>query len=585
MIINIEADKTTVSMGGSIKISLNGGEEGHILLPFINGRRWGHHERPDASGKAQFLLPLPNPGAARIQVAAIQSDTGHWMGLGKRRDLLLAGSRLPDGQVTSNIIDIEITWRAFAERRAGKTLFGIQWESWFTHGVRGWETAQAVPVVGFYNLYNRDVIRQHVLWFMDLGVDFIFPDWTNHLWGLKHWDERPERANEIVHATTLTLEVLAEMRDEGLPVPTMVLFSGLSNGHPATMEALNEELAWIYHTYVRNPRFKGLWLEYEGKPLIVILDTGALGDPRGTAESSYRIPFIKDTLEMSEAELDEFRKNQVPVDDSQFTVRWMSSQNQTTRHHELGYWSWMDGVIDPPVTYRTIDGVAIAEAVTVTPAFFGAQGWTASDAYGRRGGATIMETFKPAFKHRPRFIFLHQFNEFTGQIEGEARGPDKDIYGDTYNVELSDDLEPVSISAPGYRGDAGGWGFYYLNLTKALMDLYRNPNKECTLLVVTNPLRGATITGETVDVAWSIFGKAPQHYTVLLDGRVALDEFTGHHTTISLDQAADGPHTISVLANGTQTFYRLSMTELEGRLDLLIPAQVDVPIMLRRSGA
>jgi len=44
-----------------------------------------------------------------------------------------------------------------------------------------------------------------------------------------------------------------------------------------------------------------------------------------------------------------------------------------TRHHELGYWSWMDGQLETLVTYK--DGKA--EAITVTPAFFTPQGWTA----------------------------------------------------------------------------------------------------------------------------------------------------------------------------------------------------------------
>ena len=119
------------------------------------------------------------------------------------------------------------------------------------------------------------------------------------------------------------------MRAEGLPVPKAALFPGLSNGQPAAMrERLMEELAWIYHTYVRNPRFEGLFQEFEGKPLMVILDTGTVGNRRGTAESAFRIPFFKQTLALREAELDAYRTVQPPVDDSQFTIRWMSLANQ-----------------------------------------------------------------------------------------------------------------------------------------------------------------------------------------------------------------------------------------------------------------
>lgn len=587
--MHITANQSSVPMGCVVCVNVtlefqdNEAPQGYILLPFVNGRRWGAHERSNAEGRVMFLLPLPNPGPAHLQIVALSSDTDHWMGLERYRDCLLVGRRMPEAGIRSNVLEIEVTWRAIPSHKSGDTLFGMQWEPWFTRGVEQWRTAQAVPIVGFYDSYNRDVTRQHILWFMELGVDFILPDWTNHLWGLQHWDERSDDVNAIVHATTLTLETLAEMRDEGLPVPKMVLFPGLSNGHPTTMEALNEEFAWIFHTYVRNPRFEGLWQEFDGKPLIVVLDTGAVGDPRGTAESAFRIPFFKDTLALEASELDAFRAAQGPVDDRYFTVRWMSSQNQTTRHHELGYWSWMDGVIAPPVTYRN----GIAESVTVTPSFFNAEGWTGPLAVGRCGGATYLETFEVALRHRPRVIFLHQWQEYSGQIEGHGHGYDHNIYTDTYSVELSDDLEPVSLTAPGYRGDQGGWGFYYLNLTRALIDLYRHPSdttiSPSTLLAVSVPLPNAIITGETLRVNWSVIGPTPSGFTLCIDGVDICTHLTGTMAEeIALDALETGPHILSVIAEGVTTRYPLSSVGLDAPLLSPIPVQVNVSFMLKR---
>lgn len=544
----------------------------YVLLPFVNQRRWGAHERPDGEGEAAFILPLPNPGPAHVQVVALPSDTGHWMGL-KDCELLLAGRPMPSGGVHSNTLELDVTWRSFPSRGTPETLFGIQWEPWFTGGARRWGTAQAVPLTGFYDSYNRDVIRQHVLWFIELGVDFIIPDWSNHLWGCRHWDERADGVNALLHATQLALETLADMRAEGLPVPTMALMPGLSNGRPTTMEALNEQFAWVHHNYLRNPRFAGLWQEYDGKPLVIVLDTGAVAHPDGTAESAFRIPFFEDTLGMSGAELDAFRAAQGPVDDAHLTVRWMSSQNQATRHHELGYWSWMDGVAEVPVTYR--DGAA--EVVTVTPSFFNALGWTGPLARGRRGGATYLETFRVALAHRPRVVMLHQFNEFTGQREGDGRGAGRDIYTDTYSVELSDDLEPVSLTAPGYRGDQGGWGFTYLNLTRALMDLYRGRASDCTFLAVSCPLEGAVVAGDALRVAWSTLGVPPAGFTVALDGRTIREHVAGGETEIPLAGLAKGAHVLTVGAEGATTRYPLSQYKLDDPLSDPLPAQVDVP--------
>jgi hypothetical protein len=363
------------------------------------------------------------------------------------------------------------------------------------------------------------------------------------------------------------------MRDEGLPVPKVAIMPGLSNGPPATMVALNEQLEWIYQDYIRNPRFEGLWQIYEGKPLIVILDTGVLAHKEGRTESSFRIPFFKQTMAWSEEEVDAFRLKQGPVDDSHFTVRWMSSQNQTTLHHDLGYWSWMDGSLSPTVTYK--DGKA--ESTTVTPAFFAEQGWKAPEAYGRRGGWTYLESFKTALEHRPRIVMLHQFNEYTGQQEGHGYGPDKSIYVDSYSNELSDDLEPVSITAPGFRGDQGGWGFLYINLTKAMMDIYRGNVDDVTLLAV----HVADSTGSELVLEWTTIGIAPDSYTVSVDGETVADEISELSLSIPMADLSPGEHAFAVTANGVGTRYELSFTEFDRVADQLMPVVVQQSFMVK----
>jgi len=463
------------------------------------------------------------------------------------QDELMVGRLMSHKGVRSNAILVEVAQRAFPPRERSDHLVGIQWEPWFTPMNAYWQTHEAVPVVGMYDSYNRNVLRQHVLWFVDLGVDFIMPDWSNHIWGKQHWSERPDATNEIIHATALLFETLADMKTEGIPVPTVVLMPGLTNGPPTTMTAMNEQLDWLYHAWVRNPRFAGLWQDYDGKPLVVILDTAAMA-PKETTR----------------------------VDDSHFTVRWMSTQLQNTKHHELGYWSWMDGCLRPLVTYR--DGKP--EAVTVTPAYFAEFGWTGPKARGRRGGTTYIESFKAAIEEQPRVVLLHQWNEYAGQPEGQGSGPKHEVYVDTYSVELSDDLEPVSLTAPGYRGDKGGWGFYYLNLTRALLDLFRGKAPDDTVLAVGSPAANATVTGPTVEVEWSVAGAPPKHFTVALDGRAVAEAVTGTTCTLSLEGLAPGPHTLAVTANGAQTRYPLSWTQVDAPLQAPIPVRVETAFVV-----
>ena len=506
---------------------------------------------------------------------------GHWPGCVSRRDLL-AGSPLPENARLSNAVTVQVRERKIEVYEDPEHLIGMQWEPWFTPMNAFWQTAQAVPVVGFYDSFNRDVMLQHALWLMDAGVNFIYVDWSNHIWGKKHWNERPPNANEIIDATTATLEAYADMRDEGLPVPKVVIMPGLSNGPPTTMEALNEELQWIYDNYVCNERFAGLWVEYEGKPLIVPLDCA-------------HIAMKDETPPVGEGRSQTSR----PVDDTHFTVRWMGTQLQASKAEKFGYWSWMDGCLEPIVTYH--DGAA--EVVTPTPAYFGHGGWLYPEARGRRGGTTFLESFKSAMRSRPRFVLFHQWNEFAGQPEGHGYGEKKDIYVDSYSVELSDDLEPVSLTAHAYRGE-GGWGYYYYNLTHALIDLFhhgtarlrtslthgtarlrtslRQEPPEDTILAVHPPGRGQVVTDSHLDIEWAAIGKEPDSYTVLLDDTVVAERLSETAHRLDLRQAPNGKHTVGVVAEGTQTRFLLSCVEEDVRLADPVPVKVEIPFVLRR---
>ena len=573
----IKADKDSILMGRSIlltaHLNLKKGDfaKDYLLLPYVNQRKWGSHERPDSAGNATFLIPLPNPGKTEIQIIAVKAEKNNWMG-SSNRDLLMAGNFIPDTYLRSNELSVNVKKRSMPVTSVDGHLFCVQWESWFIPGPGSWSSAEAVPIVGFYDSYNEDVIRQHILWFMDIGINVIMPDWSNHIWGKKHWNEIEDGARGIVHATTCFLEVLAKMRTEGLNVPKVALMPGLSNGPPTTMIALNEQMEWIYQNYVLNPRFKGLFQDYDGKPLMIILDTGALGHKKGTAKSAFTVPFFEQTLALKAGELDAFRKAQVPIDDSNFTIRYMSSQNQLTRHHELGYWSWMDGQLEPLVTYLNGN----PEAITVTPAFFGPLGWTASDSYGRRRGTTYLESFKYAIKSKPRVIFLHQFNEFAGQTEGHGLGKNHDIYLDEHSMEFSDDFEPVSPTASGSRDSTGGWGFYYLNMTRALMDIFRNKDNNSTLLAASI----TEVSDKTIKLNWSVAGEIPKSFTVTIGNKVIYKEISVLTCEIPVQSLSKGEQTITIIANDVHTHYALSETEFDDVLEKPIPVNVNLTFKL-----
>ncbi len=400
--------------------------------------------------------------------------------------------------------------------------------------------------MGFYRSWDPDIVRQHLIWLVESGVDFLLVDWSNQLWGRRHWDERSDASNEVVRATTMLLETAAAMREQGLPVPRIVIFVGVNNGPSTTMVAINEEILWIYHNYVRNPRFQGLLLEYLGKPLLIVFNGG------GPA-------WLKDT-------------HQAPVDARYFTIRWMSSQHQLCRHNEAGYWSWMDGSLRQPVTLFQ----GKPEVMTASTAFFDQGGWKSPTAFGRRGGWTYLESFKGALQQRSRFLQLHQFQEFTGAPEGSQT-----FYGDSYSVELSDDIEPVSLTTPAYRGH-GGWGFHYLNLTRALVDLYHQKTPETTVLAVAHPGRREIVAKDQVPVQWTWVGKPPTSFSIALNGTTVARDLRGTEAVIDLTALKDGPALLRLTAGGTQERYPLSFTQDSLPQSPMPPASIEVEIVRKR---
>ena len=404
-------------------------------------RSWSYFSAAPSGWPA---APGGNGAAAREEAAVGEGVWGRsligWPGL-SALDRFPVGQPLPSGAAPAPPLRIRVRRRVIRRPAVMPAhQVGIEYEPWFTPRNAGWETAEAIPILGRYDSFNRDVIRQHALWLAEAGVDFLLIDWSNNLWGKQHWSERGPGVNELIRATESLLDTYAGMRAEGIPVPKVVLLLGLDNGPATTTTALNESMRWIAQRYLDNARYRGLWLEYEGKPLIVLFNGGGPAVLAG----------------------------QPAIDTSRFTVRWMASQLQSSHLDRRGYWSWMDGTIHPVPTFHA----GACEALTVTPAFFAAGGWTAPAARGRRDGATLREEFQTARHFRPRFLLICQWNEFAGQPQGQGYGPRHDQYVDCYSAELSNDIEPTSRSLPGYRGP-GGWGFAEYDRMRSLTARYR----------------------------------------------------------------------------------------------------------------
>ena len=350
------------------------------------------------------------------------------------------------------------------------------------------------------------------------------------------------------------MDEMAAMRDEGYPVPKMTFLGGISYARPEGPVAVNGEVKCIWDHYVANPKYQGLWQDFDGKPLVEILDLGA-----------------------------SYLKAQIKLDD-RFTIRFVGVSQDASKTNELGLWTWMDWLHPAPTM-----AAGVVEAETVSTGSFGGEGWLGATARGHRNGATIVEDFAVALRDRPRLLHLHQFNEFAGQPEGQGHGPTHSLYVDTYSANLNDDFEPTSMTAPAYRSK-GGWGYYYLNLVRALVDLYRQPQPETTVVAISEPSPAApghdiapVVDAGKQIVRWVYAGRRPKAYTLTLDGRVLTKHVTGERTTVDLTGVRPGRHMLRLTAEGTASRYRASWREDSQPLTVLEPAYAEVPITIVRA--
>jgi hypothetical protein len=257
-------------------------------------------------------------------------------------------------------------------------------------------TQEAIPILGKYSSYDVNPIRKHEEWFEYLGIDWLLIDWTNFLWMNPAWEQHQGATHEIEETTELLFKTYSQLEKEGKHPPKLVIMLGFQNGPavPNVLQRFNGIVAWTKTEFLDKPEYKNQWLYYHGKPLLTILYTPSLP-------------------------CEELAKNTKGVVASEWTVRWMGSQLQDSHVDKCGYWSWMDGTIRQVVTFRD----NVPEETVVTPSCFPFPftedvlregGWLDPKATGRDHGAPYIESWRVAFDSRPKFIQIHQWNEFAG---------------------------------------------------------------------------------------------------------------------------------------------------------------------------
>ena len=428
-----------------------------------------------------------------------------------------------------------------------KTMIGIQYEQWF-YGAQSWETAESIPFLGTYTT-DESTVDKHYEMFKRLDFDWLMIDWSNMLWAKPAWEEHKGDTSKLEGTTDVLFTTAAHRRARAAFAPKLVFLVGLRNGPvvPDGVKRLNGELRWIEAHYLDKPENTGSFLIVDGKPLLTIL---------------YWPP---DPCSQLPQDL-----QRTALHAERWTVRWVASQLQDNHAELCGMWSWMDGVIPQIVTRNH----GRAENIVVTPSSFQlpGRGWTDPSAISRDHGVPYLRSWKLAFLERPRFLEVHQWNEFTGQKIGRglpldywgtgkpAASATKEVFADEYDVPLSDDIEPTRPDSCGYRG-CGGWGFYYVNLTKALVSLYRGETPNITVLALSGPTSTESGIGKTVHLEWDFVGTQPKSYSLWLDGKQVRQGLEGNSTDLDAAGWKAGSHMIELRAAGVYTLFNLDSSK------------------------
>ena len=283
----------------------------------------------------------------------------------------------------------------------------------------------AKPALGYYCSSNREVIRTHMTQLYTAGVDFIILDHTNLGYGTI---ENPvDRVLMVDAPMTAIFETIMEMRAEGLGTPYVVVWVGGGGD-----ERLYD---YLYDNFYGQEKWADCFVYWDGKPFLL---TTTLHDENNPAPP-------------------------------QFTTRCMGGLLDKARM-QSGQWNFL--AINN-ARYCTENAAGEAEQIPVCVAAQETY-MSADTAHGRIGGLFWYAQWTSAFKHRPKFVTLTWWNEWTAQRLYIADGHYADQYHftDAYSPEYSRDIEPME----------GGHGDQYYRWMIEYISAYKN-HLECPMLV------------------------------------------------------------------------------------------------------
>jgi len=159
---------------------------------------------------------------------------------------------------------------------ASKAKVGLFYYVWYEGGLGnghwnsslGW-TVVDTPLLGFYNSSDPSLIRQHLKWFEELGVDFLIISW---------WGSSTLQGYEFADTTTrLVFDLINETNS---PIKITLMVEDFNQSGTYDFTAIYD---YIYDNYAT--RYENEFFDLNGKPLVCWWNS----DMTSTSESRQRI--------------------------------------------------------------------------------------------------------------------------------------------------------------------------------------------------------------------------------------------------------------------------------------------------------
>jgi hypothetical protein len=346
----------------------------------------------------------------------------------------------------------------------------MEYEAWFGPNAITFQNSAAIPLLqsadmqaigGGYDSADPAVIKQHVLWLEQMGVNAVIADLTNDVscifnskWFVEKYLENAPGDCPVLQADFQSIRdntgnLYPAWSKLGTPLKLIPQLGGIDQNvlyqDIDGKTAFEKEIEYFGALMSKYPERQVI---YEGKPLMLVF-LGAAQDPSISDNSLWYLlrTFLKEHPALSDKYTFKFIAGYL---DSQPSL-WINPNTPTGPVEiatEYGFWSWVDRLNTTCTTalcpyYPSYNRVGKrVENFTASIATAGQDGWgcpnentlpyCSDDAlrYGKdHSYATFHAFMEEARVLDPIFLILHQFNEFQYPDEG-------------FDANTNDDIEP-----------------------------------------------------------------------------------------------------------------------------------------------